>query len=379
MKNLIAPEIMSSRVYPKQEDVRGPYYRDTTAILHTASFRRLKHKTQVFFAPTNDHICTRIEHVLHVASIASTICKGLGLDDELAWAIGLGHDLGHAPFGHVGETILNELYENHGGFIHELYSYRVVSRLAEHGKGLNLTYAVRDGIISHCGEVFEHHIHPDFVCKDLDTVTDRAGSPATWEGAVVRMADLIAYVGRDLEDALRLRVISPEVRLPVSVQKRLGTTNKAIINSLVLDIIASSDEEKGIGFSEGVFEALTELKDFNYRNIYKSPLLSDYHTYFARMLRAIQLYLEEILGRYGHDTLHYADEKNLLAVRFGDYVGKMRSFYLEEQADSGRIIRDYIAGMTDTYAMECIDEIMKPLHMEDQFTRFIMEGQGARG
>ena len=374
MKNELSPEILSSRVYPKTEDVRGPYYRDTTAILHTAAFRRLKHKTQVFFAPTNDHICTRIEHVLHVASIASTISKGLGLDDELAWAIGLGHDLGHAPFGHVGETILQEMYAEQGGFIHELYSYRVVSRLAEHGKGLNLTYAVRDGIISHCGEIFEHHIQPDFVCKDLDAITGRAQNPATWEGAVVRMADLIAYLGRDLEDAIRLRVIPPEIELPRTVLQRLGSSNKAIINSLVLDIISSSHETYGIGFSDDVFEALTDLKTFNYINIYKSPLLADYHTYFARMLKAIKDYLEEIFEDFGFDVLRYTQEKNLLAVRFGDYVGKMQGFYHHEQASRDMIIRDYIAGMTDTYALESIDEIMKPLHMEDQFNRFLMEG-----
>ena len=138
---------LQSRRKERTEDSRGPFYRDTTAIIHSSPFRRLKHKTQVFFAPSNDHICTRMEHVLHVASIASSICRPLGLDSELAWAIGMGHDLGHTPFGHVGERIISRLSEERGlgAFEHEVNSLRVVDFLAEHGKGLNLTYAVRDG------------------------------------------------------------------------------------------------------------------------------------------------------------------------------------------------------------------------------------------
>ncbi|MDA3832250.1 MAG: HD domain-containing protein, partial [Spirochaetales bacterium] len=173
LKNMLTEQELTKRDNAKEIDVRGAYFRDTTAIIHSYPYRRLKHKTQVFFAPSNDHICTRIEHVLHVATVAAAICKGLELDSELAWAIGMGHDLGHAPFGHVGETVMNELMQNSGGFKHELYSLRVVDHLAYYGRGLNLTYAVRDGIISHCGEVFEQTIVPDFCIKDLASIDDR--------------------------------------------------------------------------------------------------------------------------------------------------------------------------------------------------------------
>ena len=151
--------LLKSRKRRRDEDVRGPYYRDTTAIIHSSPFRRLKHKTQVFFAPSNDHICTRMEHVLHVASIASAICRPLGLDSELAWAIGMGHDLGHTPFGHVGERIISKMSEERGlgKFEHEVNSLRVVDFLADNGKGLNLTYAVRDGIVCHNGESLTGH------------------------------------------------------------------------------------------------------------------------------------------------------------------------------------------------------------------------------
>ena len=168
-ENKISLDLLQERQYPRISDVRGEYYRDTTAIIHSSPFRRLKHKTQVFFAPSNDHICTRMEHVLHVASIASAVSRGLSLDTELAWAIGMGHDLGHTPCGHVGERILAKLMEEHGlkGFEHELNSLRIVDFLAEHGKGLNLTYAVRDGIASHNGERFVRVVSPVFNYKNL--------------------------------------------------------------------------------------------------------------------------------------------------------------------------------------------------------------------
>ena len=188
--NPLDGEILHKREFPRDEDsrdLRGYYFRDITAIIHSFPFRRLKHKTQVFFSPKNDHICTRIEHVMHVATIAATICRALDLDPDLAWAIGLGHDLGHAPFGHVGETIFSNILADKGGFIHEIYSLRVVDHLINYGKGLNLTYAVRDGIINHCGEKFEQFIKPDFSHKELKTIKSRSFYPSTWEGTVVRM------------------------------------------------------------------------------------------------------------------------------------------------------------------------------------------------
>ncbi|MCF7940999.1 MAG: HD domain-containing protein [Spirochaetia bacterium] len=372
LQNEIPAYELMSRREAKAEDLRGAYFRDTTAIIHSYPFRRLKHKTQVFFAPSNDHICTRIEHVQHVATIAATICKGLELDDELAWAIGLGHDLGHAPFGHVGEAVVNELTADTGGFRHEMYSLRVVDHLAYYGKGLNLTYAVRDGIISHCGELFEQSILPDFTVKDLSLITDRTVSPATWEGAVVRISDKIAYLGRDFEDAVKLKIISRE-ELPETVSKVLGASNSDIIDSLVTDVVDCSAEHEAICFSDRIYEAVCILKEFNYRHIYQSPLLSDYHTYFERILKIIHDYLNYLFTRYGFSFEAYKEEKNLLSIRFGDYIRKMQQFY--EQVDHGydSLITDYIAGMSDNYALDCINEIITPTYMYEQFNRFLME------
>ena len=163
---------LQQRKNKRKGDVRGAYYRDTTAIIHSSPFRRLKHQTQVFLDPSNNHICNRMEHCLHVASIASTICRGLGLDTELAWAICMGHDLGHTPFGHTGEKILSTLMQREGfpPFEHELYSLRVVDCLSDHGRGLNLTYAVRDGIVCHNGEHLVQSIMPTFEIRNLDTL-----------------------------------------------------------------------------------------------------------------------------------------------------------------------------------------------------------------
>ncbi|MFW5828510.1 MAG: HD domain-containing protein, partial [Alkalispirochaeta sp.] len=222
-QNQLSSEDLRRRRVPRPEDerdLRGPYFRDTTAIVHSYPFRRMKNKTQVFFAPKNDHICTRIEHVMHVSTIAATISRALNLNPDLAWAIGMGHDLGHTPFGHLGEKILSRL-RGLDGFRHEIYSLRVVDKLANHGKGLNLTYAVRDGIINHCGEKFEQELSPDHAVKDLSAITRRDQLPSTWEGVAVRMSDKIAYLGRDLEDAMQLGLVRVE-DVPATGRRLLG-------------------------------------------------------------------------------------------------------------------------------------------------------------
>ncbi len=372
LKNEIPKDQLIMRLEHKNDDMRGAYFRDTTAIVHSYPFRRLKHKTQVFFAPRNDHICTRMEHVQHVATIAATICKGLGLDDELAWAIGLGHDLGHAPFGHVGEKVVNELAEDSGGFKHEIYSLRVIDHLAYYGKGLNLTYAVRDGIICHCGERSEQSVVPDFTVKDLSEIKERNVYPATWEGAVVRISDKIAYLGRDFEDAVKLKLIHRD-ELPGIVQEVLGKNNSEIIDTLVRDVVSSSELRRAIGYTDTVFEAVQELRRFNYQKIYDSPLLADYHTYFERILKIIYDYLCHLFEHNKFEWDRYKDERNLLSIRFGNYIRKMKGFY--ENIDKGydHLITDYIAGMSDNYALDCINEIITPKYMYEQFDRFLME------
>ena len=369
--NKLDSSILLKRKISRKDDFRGDYFRDTTAIIHSYPFRRLKHKTQVFFSPKNDHICTRIEHVMHVASIAATVCKALDLDTDLAWAIGLGHDLGHTPFGHAGEQIIRKMRQNKGGFNHELYSLRVVDHLIGYGKGLNLTYAVRDGIVTHCGERFEQSITPDQVEKDLSAIKSLDRYPSTWEGAVVRMSDKIAYLGRDIEDAIQLKVITREM-LPDECRKILGTSNSEIINTLVEDIIKTSRERGTISFSDRIIAAVKVQRDFNYTYIYRNPVLTGYQRYFERILHTLFGYLEEIFTRYGADEEKYRDENNILAVRFGDYVRKMSDFYESEDNGFDNLVTDYIPGMTDNYAIESVSEIMIPEKMEDQFRRFLL-------
>jgi dGTPase len=366
MKNPLPREIYLKRTRQHEEDIRGAFFRDQTAIIHSTPFRRLKHKTQVFYAPQNDHICTRIEHVMHVATIAKTICKGLNhygwdLDVEMAFAIGLGHDLGHAPFGHDGETILNKLMGGNGAFIHEIHSYRVVEYLANKGKGLNLTYGVKDGIITHNGEKYERSLKPVDKPNDLDKIKDRKVVPSSYEGCVVRFSDKIAYLGRDIEDAIVAGFITYD-DIPKSIKKLFGINqnriNSAIIDTLVNDIIEHSKDKDYIGVSEEKFQAMVELAKFNYKHIY----LNDKHLafpYAEKILTTIFEYLGEILDKYGYNFDLYRQHNLKIVKHFGKYLEEMQHFYAKEN-NPKRILGDYIAGMTDFYAIEAIKQITIP-------------------
>ena len=314
-----------------------------------------------------------MEHVLHVASIASAICRPLGLDTELAWAIGLGHDLGHTPFGHVGERIISKMSEERGlgKFEHEVNSLRVVDFLADNGKGLNLTYAVRDGIVSHNGESIRKRIKPSYQIKDLDAITGREGLlPSTYEGAVVRFSDSIAYLGRDWEDAYRLGILKGH-ELPEIVIKRLGKTNGQIINTLVSDIIKGANEDDGIGFSEEIFEAVEAFSAFNYEFIYRSDILNGYTRYFTRLLHLIADYLEDLYSSYGLDEKGYMAEHNMLAAGFFSHISEMYPKYMEREGSDKRMIIDYIAGMTDNFTLDCANEILKPDHLNDEIEQSV--------
>ncbi len=366
MKNPFPDELYLKRTRPHKEDVRGAYFRDQTAIIHSTPFRRLKHKTQVFYAPQNDHICTRIEHVMHVATIAKTICKGLNhygweLNVEMAFAIGLGHDLGHAPFGHDGETILNKLMGGNNAFIHEIHSYRVVEYLANKGKGLNLTYGVKDGIITHNGEKYERQLKPAEKPNDLDKITNRRVIPSSYEGCVVRFSDKIAYLGRDIEDAIIAGFIKFD-DIPQSIMKTFNITqdriNSAIIDTLVNDIIEESHNNDYIGVSEPIYQAMLELSRFNYKHIY----LNDKHLafpYAEKILTSLFEYLGEILDKYGNDFEKYQQHNLKIVKHFGKYLEEMQDFYKNEH-NPKRILGDYIAGMTDYYAIEAFKQITLP-------------------
>ncbi len=360
MINPLKDSVYRERITEREEDIRGAYFRDQTAIIHSLPFRRLKNKTQVFFAPENDHICTRIEHVLHVSTISATICKGLGLDVELAQAIALGHDLGHAPFGHSGEKILDRLNQNNGGFVHELHGLRIVDQLSRYGKGLNLTYAVRDGIVSHYGEEFTQSIEPSGDKKKLSQLDERGTAPTTYEGCVVRMSDKIAYFGRDIEDAIKAELIEEE-DIPNNVRGELGTKNGEIIDVFVKDLISWSKKNDRIGFSQKRFELMQDLKQFNYSRIYGHQRLQQYSQHAEVILSILFEHLLGLMEEFGRDYARYMESDIPLDRRFGDYLLGLDDFYgVEEPFNPQQIALDYIAGMTDKYSLKAAKEVIFP-------------------
>ncbi len=362
MKNPLPNEQYLRRTIARKEDIRGAYFRDQTAIIHSMPFRRLKHKTQVFFAPENDHVCTRIEHVLHVATVASTVCKGLNrygwnLDVEMAFAIGLGHDLGHPPFGHDGETILNNKLGGGNAFVHEVNSYRIVEHLANQGQGLNLTYAVKDGIICHNGEMFEQYIEPSKKANDLEKIKDRKFYPTTYEGCIMRISDKIAYLGRDIEDAITAGFIK-RCDIPKSVRDKIGDTNSEIINYLTIDLVENSKDKTKVGFSDEKFELVKLLRDFNYSHIYHNDKRLPYYPFAEKILNALFDYIYELYSKFGDDFEKYRQRNIILDNEFGKYLQKMKNFYKEEHPKT--IVADYVAGMTDLFAVECMKQITFP-------------------
>ena len=356
MKNLLPQKILTQRETPRQMDMRGPYFRDQTAIIHSTAFRRLKHKTQVFFAPENDHVCTRIEHVLHVATIAATICKGLNsqgweISSEMAYAASMGHDLGHAPFGHSGESVLKKKLEK--GFYHEDHSLRVVDVLARNGKGLNLTYGVRDAILCHNGERFEQYLEPTHIHENLINKHTPDRLPATWEGCFVRISDKIAYLGRDLEDALTVGIID-RGDVPKEISRHLGDSNGEIINTLVIDVIENTLKEGKAGFSDEKFDIINKLKEFNYDRIYHHESMQYFERDCLYKLSTLYDYFE---ANYD-DILSWKKHREIDAT-FRNYINNMSEGYFKKTPEKSMIITDYISGMTDNYALSCYDSLLR--------------------
>ena len=292
-ENIIKRE---NKLYSRNNDIRTEFERDYTRILHCTAFRRLKHKTQVFFSPENDHVCTRIEHVMHVESISYTIAKYLGLNVELTRAIATAHDIGHSPFGHEGEKILSEISKRDIGetFWHEKNGLNMVDNieLLEDNKGnkqnLNLTYGVRDGIISHCGEIDENKIKPREEYIDLNNYEfPNQYLPYTWEGCVVKISDKISYLGRDIEDAKTLGILDKhldELYKLINPNSEDVINNTVIINNLIYDLCQNSSPENGLCFSDETFEMLNQIKQFNYKNIYLSDKLITSRQYFKTII-----------------------------------------------------------------------------------------------
>jgi dGTPase len=344
---------------------RLEFARDETRILHSRPFRRLKHKTQVFLSPDNDHICTRMEHVLHVSSIATVIGRCLNLNTDLINAVAKGHDLGHPPFGHSGERVLDGILKDKkvpGGFKHELHGLRVVDKLTNHGAGLNLTYEVRDGIVTHCGESFDRIIPPDRQrdLRGLESITDRGHLPATLEGCLVRLVDRIAYLGRDLEDAIKARLINKN-DIPKNIAKTLGTENGQIIGVFVSDTIVNSAGKDCIEMSGETFGLMNALRDFNYERIYKHPEVERVSDKATKMLEILFWEMEKIYN---------GSERGQNGVFVGAVVKEapvMETFFnfikntnYNEDVESWRVVTDYIAGMTDHFAEKTFTQMFVP-------------------
>ena len=382
-KNHIEREIP---LYQRKNDIRSEYERDYTRILHSLAYRRLKHKTQVFFNIGNDHICTRMEHVQHVESVSCTIAKYLGLNVDLTRAIAMGHDLGHAPFGHEGEVELTNIRNELGldDFWHERNSLRIIDNIelleddSSNYQNLNLTYAVRDGIISHCGEVDDNGIIPRTEKIDLNKFTKSGEYQAyTWEGCVVKVADKIAYLGRDIEDAIRMDFIESkdlkELREISKVygEKTINTT--VIIHNFIISICENSSPEAGIRLSEEHNKMLKRIKDFNYRAIYKNPKFDVYRKYVALVIRSIY---DTLIESYdGDNTINKLKEKvNVYPTLIHDFCKYLKTYFslekdvryknkkiygkLETREIYAQAIIDYISGMTDRYAIEIFNELL---------------------
>ena len=296
-----------------QCDIRPVYQRDRDRILHCKAFRRLKQKTQVFLLPKGDHYRTRLTHTLEVSQTARTIAKALQLNEELVEAISLGHDLGHTPFGHAGERALNSVCPN--GFKHNEQSVRVVEVLEKDGKGLNLTWEVIDGIRNH----------------------QTVGKPATLEGQIVRLSDKIAYINHDIDDAVRGGIISEE-DIPKELRRALGYSVRARLNTLIHDVIINSMGRPEITMSVEVSEAMAELRKFMFQNVYVNPQAKGEETKAIQMIEKLYFYYE--------DHIDFLPKQYLDRLDAGD---------TEEQ-----IVCDYIAGMTDTYAVKKFEYLFVP-------------------
>jgi len=352
----------------ESDGVRTEFQRDIHRIIYSQAFRRLKHKTQVFFIPNNDHICTRMEHVLYVSAAARTVARHLGLNEDLAEAIGLGHDLGHAPFGHHGETVLNRFSKKSGlGFFqHELHGLRVVDKLAERDReeevGLNLTYHVRDGIISHCGESFKQHLKPrkEKTKLDLEKVKNKTeiSAPCSLEGCIVRMIDVIAYAGRDAEDAIVSGLIHSE-DVPPLVRRELGGNNGRIIGKLIKNLIDHSSVTKdSIGLDDKHFKLLMQLKDFNYKHIYKHKRVEEYKLQASLAIEILFKTLVKTAKKTKRFTKLSDTQENLIVIKTAKKYIDTISYDPDERIE--RIIIDFIAGMTDNFVLNCVGELCLP-------------------
>ncbi|MGN0341423.1 MAG: deoxyguanosinetriphosphate triphosphohydrolase [Roseburia sp.] len=296
-----------------QCDIRPVYQRDRDRILHCKAFRRLKNKTQVFLTPKGDHYRTRLSHTLEVSQNARTIAKALRLNEDLVEAIALGHDLGHTPFGHAGERVLNRLCS--GGFKHNIQSVRIVEKLEKGGQGLNLTWEVRDGIANHQTSTMPH----------------------TLEGKIVRLSDKIAYIHHDIDDAIRGRIMAEE-DIPLEIRRTMGADSGKRLDFLIHNIITNSLEQNDIIMSEEAFEAMQDLRSFMFQNVYTNPVA-----------KGEEKKAEDLLEKL---FFHYMENPMEMPWQYTNMIAEGES--------KERVVCDYISGMTDQYAIAKFSEYFVP-------------------
>ena len=381
-KNAIKRE---EELYSRNNEIRTDFERDYTRVINCNAYRRLKHKTQVFFSPESDHICTRIEHVAHVESISYTIARYLGLNTELTKAIATAHDIGHSPFGHEGERILSEISKRELGeaFWHEKNGVEIVDKIEllkdylENKQNLNLTYAVRDGIISHCGEIDENNLKPREEAINLSEYKyPNQFKPYTWEGCVVKIADKISYLGRDMEDAIRIGILDEqldELRQMLGIDKDEPINNTILINNMIYDLCENSSIEKGLGFSDKMYELINAIKKFNYKNIYMSDIIKPSVEYFKLIINQIYKTLKRLYN--GENTLieiqklkkFYPKLMSSFEEWILNYWNLQRSekckndvfINMENEKDYCKAIIYYISGMTDNFSIDIYNEIIR--------------------
>ncbi|HSG32413.1 MAG TPA: deoxyguanosinetriphosphate triphosphohydrolase [Thermodesulfobacteriota bacterium] len=313
-------------------NIRTCFQRDRDRIIHSKSFRRLKHKTQVFLAPTSDHYRTRLTHVIEVSQIARTIARSLRLNEDLTEAIALGHDLGHTPFGHAGEQVLNEIHP--GGFKHVIHSLRVVDVLEKDGKGLNLSYEVRDGIAKHS--------------KGMGSIDNPKYRPETMEGQVVRVSDLVAYANHDLDDALRSGIIKLG-DVPNQALKVLGRTISKRVNSMVTDIITQTQNHSdgNVHIGEEVEDAIVNLRSYLFENVYMNETVKNNFVKAGKIIRELYEYF-------------CANPEKLWELKEKKYV---------YDKDHNQIVCDFIAGMTDSFAISLYEKLFLPKRWSVEFSK----------
>lgn len=341
---------------------RQSFSLDVDRILHSLAYSRYIDKTQVFYLIQNDHITHRILHVQLVSKISRTIGRFLGLNEDLIEAIALGHDIGHAPFGHDGERYLTEHCKANGigDFHHNIQSVQFLDKVERKGKGWNLCLQTLDGVLCHDGEIHNQKLEPNRN-KSFKTLEDEIIKkttdpniklvPMTLEGCVVRMADTISYIGRDLEDAIRLKLIKRK-DIPLKATTVLGDTNGTIVYRLVTDIIKNSYQKNTIAFSSEVSDALKYLKKFNLENIYQSPKIKK-HSQKIKDLFAV------LFERYLNDI----ENQNHQSVIFTNFLEDMAPEYINIHT-SAEIVRDFIAGMTDQYFLNQFPTEIRPKKIE---------------